>query len=871
MATLGTRPIDLGSPQQRAVLVALHFREGRAVSVSELIDDVWGNHPPRSAVGAIRTYVSRLRRVLDPEHVTRRRSTLLPAVADGYALREPVEAEDVGRLRRLTADAERDRRAGATQDALRQLRQATALWRGTSLAGVPGPLADLQRMRLEERRLSLTEACVELELELGERSTAIAELTAVCAEYPMRERPRELLMRALRESGRQAEALAVFADLRRLLNNEFGVEPGDALRELHLLLLRDTPEESPAPATPAQLPSDITDFTGRTRMVADLRSELVDRSGRGTRVAAVTGMAGAGKTTLAVHVAHTLLEEFPDGQLYADLSAPGAEPAGILERFLRALGVPGAAVPDAVGERSALFRTTLARRRVLLLLDNAGDSARLRWLLPGTSGCAVLITSRRRGIGLPVSTVVALTAFSPPEALTLLDTVVGGDRITAEPEAAARVVAACGHLPLAVRTVGARLAAHPDWSVADVAASLSDERRRIPQMRDGSTAVEASFEIGYHQLPESDKRVFRLVSRPDLGEFSVAEVAVLASCDERSAERAVETLVDVALLESPAPNRFHYHDLLRIFARGRSEATDSVADRIASTERLVTYYLATVRNAYVLTAPGTVPSSEARADTGPGGRPFGDAPAANRWLLTEKCNILAVVEQLSRCRQGQPRPLADLLLMLSRLSDHGVELHSLGTVAAKVVDLAVARDDPRSAGRARYVYARALHRSRQTSRAGRELTRANDEARSAGDRQLVALVAGLRGVVHEEQSAPEAAARCYLEAFRIARHIGDIRSVTTMFANMAGLRLAQGRLDEAVELCTYGRERARGVGDRVAMMIATHTRGHVHLAAHRGADAVADFVCCVDLARASGLSGWEAHSRALAERASTQV
>ncbi|MGW1732965.1 BTAD domain-containing putative transcriptional regulator, partial [Streptomyces sp. NPDC001999] len=571
----GGEPLASGSPQQRALLTALLLRDGRTATAAELIDAIWGEEPPSQALAAVRTYASRLRKILDP-------ATLI-SNAGGYAIRTRPEALDLTAAQELAADAEKARAGGDRARARDLLNEALALWDGEPLASVPGPYAENQRTRLEEWRLQLTETRLDLDLELGCHAEAVSELTALTAAHPLRERLRELLMVALYRSGRQAEALAVYADTRRLLADELGVDPRPELSQLQQRILRadeelahSADEAAPAPAAvrPAQLPATVPDFTGRASFVRELGNRLATAEGSVMAVSALAGIGGVGKTTLAVHVAHQARPHFPDGQLYVDLQGAGAraaEPETVLGAFLRALGTADSAIPDSLDERAALYRSTLDGRRILVLLDNAHDAAQIRPLLPGTAGCAALVTSRVRMVDLAGAHLVDLDVMSPEEALQLFTRIVGEERVNSEREAALDVVAACGFLPLAIRIAASRLAARRTWTVSVLAAKLADERRRLDELQAGDLAVKATFELGYGQLEPAQARAFRLLGLADGPDISLAAAAALLNLEVHAAEDLLESLVDTSLLESAAPGRYRYHDLVRLYARACAE------------------------------------------------------------------------------------------------------------------------------------------------------------------------------------------------------------------------------------------------------------------------------------------------------------
>ncbi|MFG5718335.1 BTAD domain-containing putative transcriptional regulator [Streptomyces murinus] len=565
------RQLRLGSPQQRAVAAALLLREGRTATAGELIDAVWGEEPPPQALAALRTYVSRLRGELRREAG----DALLVSESGGYTVRLPERRLDLTCAKELCVRAEQARAAGDLPRARAVVREVLGLWDGEALAGVPGPYAAAQRVRLEEWRLHLLESCLDMDLALGRHAEAVAELTALTAAHPLRERLRELLMLALYRSGRQAEALAVYADTRRLLAEELGVDPRSGLRELQQRILRADPAlhepAAPRPAErgevrvrPAQLPVCVADFTGRTEVTARLVGLLSAAGRTDVPVAALWGTGGVGKSALAVRVGQAVRRFFPDGQLYVDLQQE--EPAGALGAALRALGVAGRDVPEGLAERAALYRSVLDGRRVLVVADHARDAAQVRWLLPASAGCGVLVTSRRRMLGLAGARLVELDAMSPQEALALFTRVVGERRVAAERAAARYVVAACGFLPLAVRAAACRLAARPAWTVAMLAGRLADESGRLAELEAGDLAVRPLFENCYTALDGEQARALRVLSGSANPFLSVPAAAGLLGCGPQRAEDALESLVDAGLLIPMGPAHYQVHVLARLFA-----------------------------------------------------------------------------------------------------------------------------------------------------------------------------------------------------------------------------------------------------------------------------------------------------------------
>ncbi len=698
----GEKALSTGSPQQRALLAALLLREGRTATAGELIDALWGDEPPSQALAAVRTYASRLRKVLP--------AGVMVSESGGYAIRGlPEEALDVSLAQALAADAEKAKAAGDLCRARALLNEALALWDGEPLASLPGPYAETQRARLDEWRLQLLESRLDMDLEQGCHAEAVSELTALTAAHPLRERLRELLMLALYRSGRQAEALAVYADTRHLLAEELGVDPRSGLKELQQRILQADPglaepsgpaaEPPPAPVRPAQLPATVPDFTGRDAFVAELSDVLASAEGRVMAVSALAGIGGVGKTTLAVHVAHQARAAFPDGQLYVDLQGAGqraAEPETVLGAFLRALGTADSAIPDSLEERSALYRSVLDGRRVLVLLDNARDAAQVRPLLPGMEGCAALVTSRVRMVGLAGAHLVDLDVMSPEEALQLFTKIVGEERVASEREAALDVVAACGFLPLAIRIAASRLAARRTWTVSVLAAKLADERRRLDELQAGDLAVKATFELGYGQLDPPQARAFRLLGLADGPDMSLAAAAAVLDLPAEETEDLLESLVDTSLLESAAPGRYRYHDLVRLYARACAERDEHPpSERDAAMARLLDFYLATAAEVFAIERPGDRLVDHLEQTRTPG-LVFPDRRAAQDWLYSEAVPLLACVRQSSG--GATLRRAVDLLWAAVDLAESGANAKEYEAAATALRDAARVASDRRAEG-----------------------------------------------------------------------------------------------------------------------------------------------------------------------------
>ncbi|WP_330458405.1 tetratricopeptide repeat protein [Streptomyces sp. NBC_00820] len=860
----GEEPLHTGSPQQRALLAALLLREGRTATAAELIDALWGTEPPSQALAALRTYASRLRKVLGPG--------VLVSESGGYAVRGLGDgALDLVAAQELAARAEKARGAGDPCRAREILNRALALWDGETLAGVPGPYADAQRVRLEEWRLQLLDSRLDMDLEQGCHAEAVSELTALTAAHPLRERLRELLMLALYRSGRQAEALAVYADTRRLLAEELGVDPRPGLRELQQRILRADPAlaEPPAPAArpsaaqvrPAQLPASVPDFTGRMSVVSELSGVLAspsDTEGRVMAVSALAGIGGVGKTTLAVHVAHRARPTFPDGQLYVDLQGAGprpAEPETVLGSFLRALGTADSAVPDSLEERAALYRSVLDGRRVLVLLDNARDAAQVRPLLPGTEGCAALVTSRVRMVGLAGAHLVDLDVMSPEEALALFTRIVGEERVAAERKAALDVVAACGFLPLAIRIAASRLAARRTWTVAVLAAKLADERRRLDELQAGDLAVEATFELGYGQLEPAQARAFRLLGLADGPDLSLAAAAAVLDLPAEETEDLLESLVDTSLLESAAPGRYRFHDLVRLYARACAERDEQPpSEREGALSRLLDFYLATAAGVYAIERPGDRLVDHLEP-TGVPGLVFPDRRAAQDWLYCEAVPLLACVRQSST--GATLRRAVDLLWAAVDLAESGANFKEYEAAAAALRDAARAASDGRAQGRAILLLANARHWSGQFAQADEEARQALALSETAADPLPCCWAANILGAFSFYQSR-YAEAEEYLErAIRDFRACGDLPGTAAALCNLSRLHLQTERADSAVHLARQGSEMYEELGHSLKAANGHYALGLALGKSGRLDDAAAHLGQALSVFRASRQRLWE--------------
>ncbi|MFF7727142.1 BTAD domain-containing putative transcriptional regulator [Streptomyces sp. NPDC008001] len=805
----GGAELALGRPQQREVFAVLLAAAGRTVAMPLLVEGVWdeGDRPARPE-HAIRTHVWRLRRALGGSG-----ASALETVGDGYALRVAGSAVDAWAFEGAVAGAEEVRSAEGAGRAREVIEEALALWAAEPLAGLHGPAARALRTRLCAVRQALLETRLELDAELGDRPGLAAEAGALVVEYPGSERLRGVQMLALYRSGRQAEALGVFEDTRRFLGT---VRPGEALRELQRRILCSDPSlRLPGPAhgiraagpRPASLPRDIDDFTGRREQVGTLTGMLdLDGDAVAVVVSAVNGMAGVGKTTLAVHTARGLRNRYPDGQLYADLRGADREPAdprSVLGTFLRELGTAASDVPDGMAERVALFRSSLAERRVLLLLDNAASGEQVRPLIPGAPGCAVLVTSRAWLSGLEGARHMRLGVMLPGEALALLRRIIGARRVDAEPRAAAELSEACGALPLALRIAASRLAAEPGRPLADMVRLLRDERTRLEELRSGDTAVEAVFDLSYSKLTGERSRAFRLLAVLDVPDFGPSCAAALlgrdACCPEDTSdtEELLESLVDLSLLESRRPGRYHFHDLVRAFARARSAREDSARATTRAFAGLLDFCVATARNADAV-AHSVEPSERSLIDvpTASAGLVFGTAQDATDWMREELPVQRALVDRACDDEGLSLTQAADLMDKLNTVLPGIAHVSAVAERAERVACAAARRGRPDVEALARYVRGNALWHANSYAEAERDLVRALElcaggSARLRASAHLTLCAnARVHGRFDEAVGHGEASVRLF-------RKLGAEIAEGTALGELAFNYARQGRLTEA--------------------------------------------------------------------------
>jgi DNA-binding SARP family transcriptional activator len=628
----GDVSIDLGPVQQRVVLAVLLLQQNRPIGRDQFVNAVWGDAEPRHVANLLQRNISRLRTVLELSRYAPAEAGELAWTDAGYLLTVPAGGLDLAAFDREVDRARRARTAGDSALAAEVLRAALGLWRGSLCDGLTSPYLDAQRDRLEERRITIIEDCIELDLATGDRDDVVSELRQLVTDHPFRERLHGLLMLGLYRSGRRADALAAFLQARAILSEELGIDPSAELQRLHQQILTADPALAATadhrvladggPAVdkrlplPAQLPHSMPGFSGRDAELSWLNGLLPaggEDTGGTVVITAIAGTAGVGKTALAVHWAHQIRDRFPDGQLYVNLrgfdpAGSAMEPTEAIRTFLDAFAVPPDRIPVDLDAQAALYRSLLDGQRVLIVLDNARDADQVRPLLPGTPSCLVVATSRNQLLGL-VATAganpLSVDLLSADKARSLLIGRIGAQRVAAEPAAVDEIIGSCAGLPLALSIVSARAAANPQWPLAELAEELRETRGGLSALQGGdqSTDLRAVFSWSYHALSAPAARLFRLLglhAGPDIGAPAAASLAGLPLT---SARTLLTELVGAHLLTDRNRGRFAFHDLLRAYSRELADTHDSGEERRSAIRRVLDHYLCSAYRADQLLYP----------------------------------------------------------------------------------------------------------------------------------------------------------------------------------------------------------------------------------------------------------------------------
>jgi DNA-binding SARP family transcriptional activator/uncharacterized protein HemY/DNA-binding XRE family transcriptional regulator len=803
----GGEPVELGAEKQRRLLALLAIQPNRPVRREEIVDVLWGDDPPSSCLGLLHTYVARLRRALEPRRVRQEPARVITTVDGGYQLTVDEEQLDLLRFDAAVRRAAHALDTGDPAAAEQHWHDALDAWRGPVLAGLDGFSHHPVCQALTARRSAAILAYAEAVCARGDHDDAIPHLRALIAAEPLHEIAHARLMRALAGTGRQAAALELFDDIRRRLSDELGIDPGVDLRQAHERVLRP---DAPGPRhRPAQLPADVSGFTGRAPELASL-DHLLPEDGTDVRIAVVTGTAGVGKTAVAVHWAHRRRDRFPDGQLYLDLRGYGperpVEPGDALSGFLRALGVAGSEIPAEEDQRAALFRTELADRQLLLVLDNAGSVEQVRPLLPGSAGCSVLVTSRET---LPALIArhgahrVLLDLLTPEDSMDLLHSVLG-ERVAEEHVAAEALIEYCVRLPLALRLAAELALARPEVSLAELATELADERRRLDLLDGGGdprTEVRAVFSWSYRHLPPDAARMFRSWGLHPGRALSVDAAAALAAVDLDEARRLVDVLVRAHVAEEFRPGRYQLHDLLRVYA------AELAGDDRAALTRLFDHYVAAAALAMDLHVPQ---ERHLRPAVPPLRFPDWRPADPQEWLEVERPNLLAVASHATR--NGWPEHVT----LLSGILWKYLDLGGYNEDALMLHTHASAFADPGDKTNPLALIGLGYWRVGRSREALRYLEEALDGARDSGNRNTESYVLNALGLVCRALGRFADALRYLGQALALARETGDRNSEGLVLVVLGTACRGMGRYADAVRYLEQALVAARETGDRTS-------------------------------------------------------
>jgi DNA-binding SARP family transcriptional activator/tetratricopeptide (TPR) repeat protein len=853
----GGEPVRLPGGRARIALALLCVKRGLVVPTDWLIHATWNGSPPATAIAQTQAHISALRRALGPAR------DLIGTTEQGYLLRVDESATDLGRLRLLARQA----RTAQPAEAVKLLAEAVTLWRGIPFGGADCAELETAADLIEQEYVTVLEEHARLVFAHGTPADSTAVITRLqewCTSHAMHEGLHAALIEALARTGRQADAIAAYHDLRERLAEELGVDPGPPLRSLYQRIVSGqsvsgqsvtgqsvTGQSVTGPIRPAQLPASVADFTGRKSSAKQLADALAP--GATVAISAVTGTGGMGKTALAVHVAHLVSAEFPDGQLYVNLAGASAEPAApgdVLARLLRNLDVPSGSVPADEEERALTYRSVLAGKRLLLVLDDARDAAQVRPLLPGSAGCAVLVTSRARLGDLAAVVRFDLAELEPAEAVELLGRIIGRARVAAEPRAAESILASCAGLPLAIRIAASNLAVRPGWSLAAYADQLAAEQHRLDLLQCGDQAVRASFRLSYDGLDAEQARMFRLLGLTPPGVLPVAAIAALADSGLTATERCLEALTEVCLLEAPAPGQYRLHDLLRLFANELA-STELAGTGLAEDERssalrgFIGWYAAGLRSAVgVLAASGRLP-------------PGADLPVQPEWDVPEFGSHRTALDWVQRgeatigwairtaAAQGWHAAATRVASLFTLYGLRAGVPEALVATQRIAVDSAVLIGDDLTQAWLLTGLGVYLRRGTDHPAAMACFEQALVLRQRCGDRYGEAASHCNLGNAHGNAGRFAAALANFRQAATIGEELGDDHLLGTVFSNIGRLYQKLGDSDRSLDAFSHGVDVLRRSGDRyseavtrIGLGATLHRTGRVEqaLAEYRGAE-----------------------------------
>jgi DNA-binding SARP family transcriptional activator/tetratricopeptide (TPR) repeat protein len=847
------RPVPTGRPRQQAILGFLLLNRNSLVSTDSLVTALWEDNGPSTARNQVQTDLSILRRLIrsagSPDLIRSRPTGYTIELADGQ-----LDLDD------FTAKIRAARQAADPAEAAGLLRSALAQWTGTPLGGIRAPYAAPHRVHLEEQRLQAHERLFDLELRRGRHAEATSELFGLLQQYPLRERLVGQLMTALYRDGRQLDALKTARSLRFALAEQYGLDPGRGLVELEQAILSGDPEldlaaEQPAKTrppsgagtspgipigrgpVPKQLPRDLHGMTGRPDQLARLGELLDGQPGEGGfAVVVLTGMAGAGKTTLAVHFAHRIAGQFPDGQLYVNLRGFDANstwlrPADVLRGFLVALGEEPQRLPDDQEALAGLYRTRMAGRRMFVVLDNARDAEQVRPLLPGDPRCAVLVTSRSRLLGLiatDAAEIITVAALTTEQALDLMASRLGPERVNAEPRAAASIAAHCGMLPLALAIVTANAASQPAVPLATIARDLLSAHPRLGAFSvDGEPAdVATIFSWSCSTLSEGAARLFQDLGSHPIPEISFEAAASLAGLPRPGARALLAELAQASLITECTEGRFTMHDLLHAYASEQSRRAGRGSGSVAATQRLADHYLHSAILAGRLFQPGRKPLAVSEPCAGVMIAGLAGQDAALRWLQNEDRALIATVTQADG--RGIDRQVWQLAWCLSAyLHLQGRRNDSL-MVQHAAVEAAGRLGDPHARAFSHRGLGQALTTVQDHAEAELQFQLAEELFAEIGDLTGEALVLQMRADLHSVQGHHRKALAMFRRALQMYEDGGNILGRAAALNNTAVQYVQLGRYREALAAATASLAVYTSRGDAHGAAAAYDTIGSAH-------------------------------------------
>ncbi len=922
-AWYGEDELPVGQPRQQAVLGILAMRANRVISRGELVDAVWGQDPPASAEGGIYTYVAGLRRIFEPGRSLRGPGRVLVSSGAGYVLHLVPGQPDAVAFEQQLARARQLRRDGDPAGAVAALDSALGLWRGAAFAGVPGPFAETERVRLSEMRSAAAEERADVQLALGRHEEVVPDLTALVAEHPLRERMRGLLMIALYRSGRHAESLRVYASGRQVLAEELGIDPGGDLSRIYQQVLTsdpalDLPSGQPGTGTqaqhgpkqtrgngtgpgsrgsdrvpppggqvgsadgtgtgpepswagggrgiplPAQLPLDAQGFSGRLEALGQLHALLPPSGPDGldgsVPVAVISGTAGVGKTALAIRFGHQVAKRFPDGQLYVNLrgldpARPPMEPIEALGLLLVGLGIPPHRLTPGTEERAALYRSLVAGKRVLIVLDNASNTAQVRPLLPGSPGCLVVVTSRNQMAGLVAAegaALITLEVLGDDEAHEMLARRLGRGRVAAEPQAADEIVAACARLPLALSIAVGRAAGRAERPLARLAAELRDALNRLDALEEGDAAtdVRAVLSWSYDQFSPAAARMFRLLGLHPGPDISLPAAASLAGISRAEASAALRELTRTNMAAEPAPGRFAFHHLLRVYAADQADRHDPAPERSAAVQRMLDHYLHTAMAATIRFSPHRPPL---RLDAPQPGLVLAAFPAKEQaisWFEAEAPVLLTMTEYASAngfdTHAWQiPWTLGPFFNLRGRWRSYAASQRTALAAAQRL-------DDTLALAHAHYLLGNAQGHMGDYAAADQNIRQALDMFRELGDRANEGMVLnGLASMLEDQQRFPEALAVA-LDALRMLKAAGHWWTQANLENGVGWLYAHMDQYDQALAHCLRAMSLHRESGNRGGLADTLDSLGYIYLHLGDLTQAKAHYQQSIDASREIG-------------------